>query len=138
MKTVPRITDTEWEIMRVVWANHPITAAEIIERLAAADPTWHPKTARTLLARLVRKKALGYEPQGRVYVYEPRVTERECVAAASDSFLERVFGGALTPMLTHFVERRRLTRRDLDELRALLDQGADSSAPKTRRPTWKH
>ena len=48
MKFVPRISDTEWEIMRIVWARGPITASEIIERLAAADASWHPKTARTL------------------------------------------------------------------------------------------
>jgi BlaI family transcriptional regulator, penicillinase repressor len=122
MKQAPKISDTEWEIMRIVWAQHPITAADIIARLTAADPSWHPKTARTLLARLVEKKALDYEPQGRAYVYTPRVSEQECVAAASGSFVERVFGGSLKPMLAHFIEQRRLTREELDELRALLDQ----------------
>lgn len=124
MKATPRISDTEWEIMRVIWAHHPITAADVLARLTATDPTWHPKTTRTLLARLVEKKALDYEERGRVYVYVPRVTEKECVAAASGSFLERVFGGSLRPMLAHFVEQRRLTREDLDELRALLDEPA--------------
>jgi predicted transcriptional regulator len=52
--------------MRIVRAHHPITAADIIARLTAADPTWHPKTARTLLARLVEKKALDYEEHGRL------------------------------------------------------------------------
>ena len=131
MKRTPRISDTEWEIMRVVWTQHPVTAAEIIERLTASDPSWHPKTARTLLARLVGKKALDYEPRGRVYVYEPRVTEQECIAAASGSFLERVFGGALKPMLAHFIEQTQLTPEELDELRALLD--APGSASTTRR-----
>src|SRR5262245_60651755 len=116
-KRVPRISETEWEVMRVVWAKHPATAGEIIERLAASDPSWHPKTARTLLARLVKKRALGYEAQGRTYVYEPLVSERECIAAVSASFLDRVFGGALQPMLAHFVEVRRLTPKDLAELK---------------------
>jgi BlaI family penicillinase repressor len=122
MKRPPKISETEWEVMRVVWGHHPITAADIIARLTAADASWHPKTARTLLARLVEKKALDYEPRGRAYVYEPRVSEAECIAAASGSFLERVFGGSLKPMLVHFIEQRRLTREELDELRALLDQ----------------
>ena len=130
MKRPPKITDTEWEIMRIVWTQHPITAADIIARLTAADPTWHPKTARTLLARLVEKKALEYEERGRAYVYEPRVTEQECIAAASGTFVERVFGGALKPMLAHFIEQRQLTREELEELRALLDQPARNSSPK--------
>ncbi len=133
MKRTPRISDTEWEIMRIVWAQHPITAADVIARLTATDASWHPKTARTLLARLVEKKALDYEERGRVYVYEPRVTEAECVAAASGSFVARVFGGSLKPMLAHFIEQRRLTRAELDELRAVLDQTRDHPASPTRK-----
>jgi BlaI family penicillinase repressor len=122
MKRAPKISETEWEVMRVVWAKHPITAAEVIERLSASDPSWHPKTARTLLARLVQKQALDYEPQGRTYVYEPLVSERECVAAASESFVARILGGSLKPLLAHFVERSELTEQDLEDLRRLLDQ----------------
>jgi BlaI family penicillinase repressor len=121
MKTTPRISETEWEVMRVIWTKHPITAAEVIERLRQQDSTWHPKTARTLLARLVRKKVLDYEPQGRLYVYEPRLSERECVAAVSESFVERVFGGSLKPMLAHFVQHRKLSRKEIEELKRVLD-----------------
>ena len=134
MKT-PKISDTEWEVMRVVWAKHPITAAEIIERLVAADPSWHPKTARTLLARLVRKQALDYEPQGRLYVYEPLISEKECVAVASESFIARVFGGSLRPLLAHFVERQKLTSQDLEEVRRLLDAPRENR--KAGRPHGK-
>ena len=137
MKRTPKISDTEWEIMRIVWAQHPITAADIIAQLTAADPSWHPKTARTLLARLVEKKTLDYEERGRAYVYEPRVTEAECVAAASGSFIERVFGGSLTPMLAHFIAQKRLTRAELDELRALLDQPRDDATPPAKKKGGK-
>ena len=137
MKRIPKISDTEWEIMRIVWAHHPVTAADIVARLTAADATWHPKTARTLLARLVEKKALDYEERGRVYVYEPRVTEEHCVAAASGSFVERVFGGSLKPMLAHFIEQRRLTREELDDLRALFDQPRGNPAPATKKKGGK-
>ena len=133
MKRTPRISDTEWEVMRIVWAHHPVTAADIIARLTAADPSWHPKTARTLLARLVAKQALDYEEHGRRYVYEPRVTERECIAAASGSFVERVFGGALKPMLAHFIEQRQLTREELDELRALLEPPPGNPSAKRKK-----
>ena len=118
--------------MRAVWARNPITAFEIIESLAADDPGWHPKTVRTLLSRLVKKRALGYTPRGHVYFYEPLFEERECVAAASESFLDRVFGGSLQPMLAHFVERRQLTKKDLDELRRLLEEAGDGETEKRR------
>ena len=125
MKTIPRISETEWEIMRLVWAKSPINANEIVLQLVAADPSWHPKTARTLLARLVQKKALGYEAQGRAYVYSPLVTQQECLVTASQSFLERFFGGSLKPMLAHFVGQQQLTKKELDELRGLLDSKSE-------------
>lgn len=133
MKGTPKITDTEWEVMRIVWARHPCTAAEIIGQLMSQDSTWHPKTVRTLLARLVQKKALGYEAQGRRYVYEPLVSERECLAAASESFLARFFGGSLRPMLAHFVERRKLTQEHLADLERLLEASAAGRLTGTRR-----
>jgi len=133
MKPIPKITDTEWEVMRVVWAKHPITAAEIIAHLSASDPSWHPKTVRTLLARLVQKQALGYEPQDRSYVYQPLVLERECLDAVSESFLARFFGGSMKPMLAHFVERQKLTEQHLHELEQLLEQSKDRPVSKRRK-----
>lgn len=133
MKGTPKITDTEWEVMRVVWARHPCTASEIIDKLMSQDSTWHPKTVRTLLARLVQKKALDYEARGRRYVYEPLVSERECLAAASESFLARFFGGSLRPMLAHFVERRKLTQEHLADLERLLEASTAGRATGTRR-----
>ncbi len=124
MKGAPKISETEWEIMRVVWARYPVTAADILDELTRKDPSWHPKTARTLLARLAKKGALEYEPLGRVYVYKPKVSERECQASASRSFLDRVFGGSLKPMLAHFAEEKKLTREDLRELSELLERKA--------------
>ena len=122
MKRVPRISETEWEVMKVLWAKAPRSAGEVIETLTSADPTWHRRTVKTFLTRLVGKKALGFRKEGRSYLYRPLVKETECVAAASDSFLERVFGGSLKPMLAHFVEQKRLSPEEIRELRNLLDE----------------
>ena len=122
MPFIPRISETEWEIMRVLWARSPLTAQEVIAALSEAGPAWHPKTAKTLLGRLVKKGALAYEKEGRAYAYRPRVSERQCAAAASESFLDRVFGGALQPMLAHFVERKKLSAKEIQELKKILDR----------------
>jgi BlaI family transcriptional regulator, penicillinase repressor len=121
MPSLPRISETEWEIMKVVWDRHPIPAAEIIENLTRSDPSWHPVTAKTLLNRLVKKGALGYLVDGRSYLYKPLVKERDCVNAASTSFLVRVFGGSLSTMVAHFVDQRRLSPKQVKELRKVLD-----------------
>ena len=106
--------------MKVAWAQSPCSAGQIIESLTQLDPTWHPKTVKAFLNRLVRKGAIGFKSEGRAYLYRPLVKEEDCVAAASESFLERVFGGSLTPMLAHFVERKKLSEDELRELRRLL------------------
>jgi BlaI family penicillinase repressor len=121
MFKIPRISDTEWEIMRVVWARHPIKADEIIEELQREDRSWHPVTAKTLINRLVRKGALGYRPEGRAYLYRPLVDERDCVNAQSQSFLQRVFGGSLKTMVEHLVGQRKVSSSQLRELRRVLD-----------------
>jgi BlaI family transcriptional regulator, penicillinase repressor len=122
MANLPRISETEWEIMRVVWAKTPVTAADIIDELLKNDPTWHPVTAKTLLNRLVKKGALGYDLDGRAYVYRPLVRERDCVSAASSSFLDRVFQGSLQTMVAHFVEHRKLSPKQLKELKKVLGE----------------
>jgi BlaI family penicillinase repressor len=120
MKKTPRISETEWQVMKVVWSLGPCSAGQIIETLTAHDSTWHPKTVKALLNRLVRKKALGFKKEGRAYLYRPLVAEKDCVDAVSTSFLDLVFGGSLKPMLAHFVERKKLSDEEIRELRHLL------------------
>ncbi|PWU09474.1 MAG: transcriptional regulator [Verrucomicrobia bacterium] len=122
MIRVPRISDTEWELMRVLWAQAPCSAGQIIEFLTRRDPTWHPKTVKAFLNRLVKKGAIGFRKEGRLYLYRPMVMEEDCIEAASTSFLERVFGGSLKPMLAHFVERKKLSEEEIRELRRLLKE----------------
>jgi BlaI family penicillinase repressor len=120
---MPRISEAEWEVMKVIWTKAPCTALEVIETLTLQDPARHPKTVKAFLSRLVRKRALGFRKEGRAYLYRPLIAEKDCVDAASESFLERVFGGSLKPMLAHFVERNKLSEEEIGELRRLLDRG---------------
>ena len=106
--------------MKVVWDQSPCTAANIIEALRRRDASWHPRTTKAFLNRLVKKKVLGFSKEGRAYLYRPLVRREECVDAASESFLERVFGGSLKPMLAHFVQRDKLSPEEIRELRHLL------------------
>ena len=99
----------------------PCSAGQIIERLTRADATWHPKTVKAFINRLVKKGVLGFRKEGRAYLYRPLAREGECVDAASESFLERVFGGSLKPMLAHFVERKKLSAAEVKELKDLLE-----------------
>jgi len=121
MKTIPRISEAEWEVMKVIWAKGPCSAGAIVQALGRGDASRHPKTIKTYLGRLTAKKALGFRKEGREYLYHSLVTECECVKAVSESFLERVFGGSVKPMLAHFVEQKKLSVAQIQELKRLLD-----------------
>lgn len=121
MNPVPRISDAEWEVMKVLWTRSPQTANEIIQALEPVTD-WNPRTIRTLLNRLLKKKALGFRQNGRSYQYFPRVEETACRRAESRSFLRRVYGGALTPMLSAFLEEEELSADEIAELKRILDR----------------
>nr|WP_020615130.1 BlaI/MecI/CopY family transcriptional regulator [Paenibacillus daejeonensis] len=121
MTVIPRISEAEWEVMKVIWAEAPVTAKDVIEHLED-QTSWSPKTVRTLLSRLVQKEVLTFREEGKTYIYEPLFTEEQCLRAERKSFLDKVYGGALKPMLTHFLSEQKLSRQEIDELKALLEQ----------------
>ena len=122
MKMTPRISESEWKVMKVLWASdHPLGAYDIIQALAPVED-WKPETIKTLLNRLVKKGALGYKKYKNLYLYFALASEADCIRAESESFLKRFFGGALEPMLAHFVEEHPLTPAQARELKKILDR----------------
>jgi BlaI family transcriptional regulator, penicillinase repressor len=115
------ISTAEWKIMRVLWEKHPQAAYDIIKSLEGEE-SWHPNTVKTLLNRLVKKKALTVEKYKNLFLYSPALKEADCVRAESQSFLERFFGGDVRPLLIHFAENKQLTAEDLKELQKILKQ----------------
>lgn len=116
-----QISDAEWEVMNAVWEGQPLTAAELVERLAGVA-TWSPATVKTLVHRLVKKGALAYEEEGKRYLYRAKVTRNACVRKESRSFLDRVFGGNEAALLEHFVKASKLSAKEIEELKQILDQ----------------
>ena len=121
MPKTPRISDAEWEVMNVLWESSPRTANEVADELCERMK-WHPKTVKTLLGRLVTKGALRYREEGNRYLYRPAFPRERYIDAESRSFVERVFGGRITPAVVHFVEKMDLSEDDLKELRSILDR----------------
>jgi BlaI family penicillinase repressor len=119
---VPSISDAEWVVMRELWAAGPMTTNEVVASLEE-KAHWKPKTVQTLLARLARKGALTFEKLGREYLFRPCVTAAECEHAITQSFLGRFFGGELAPFLSRFVERERLSAKEIKQLKRILDGG---------------
>lgn len=126
MPLLPAISDSEWEVMNILWDEAPLMASNIIDRLAGRQ-TWSARTIKTLLNRLVNKKALAFEALGKRYLYRPAVKRDQCVRAESRSFVSRVFGGAIGPMLVQFVDQADLSSKEIQELQRLLTEKGKAS-----------
>jgi BlaI family penicillinase repressor len=117
---VPSISEAEWEVMNVLWEKAPQTANEIILSLQKKTD-WKPKTVRTLLDRLVQKKVVGVNQNQKLYTFFPLYSQDECQQAEAQSFIKRIYGGALKSVLVHFIEEQSLSDDDIKELRSILD-----------------
>jgi len=118
---LPRISDAEWVVMQVLWSKPGATADEVIGALKG-KVAWNARTIRTLLNRLLGKKALNYEKEGRKYRYRPAVSRAQCVKEERRSFVQRVYGGTVTPMLAAFIEDAKLSPEEIEELKRMLDR----------------
>ena len=118
MAGLPQISEAELKVMKIVWEHAPISTNDITERLTVST-SWSPKTIQTLIKRLVTKKVLSYEKQGRVFVYTPLVSEKDYVSQESRSFLQRFYDGHISSMLSAYIQEEKLSKDDLDELRSL-------------------
>jgi BlaI family penicillinase repressor len=121
MPKLPKISEAEWEVMKVLWEEAPLTANVIVARLSGKSE-WKPKTVKTLINRLLQKQALGFEKVERTYSYYPVISRDECLQAENRSFLERVHGGNLQGMLTSFIDSEELSVADLAELKEILNR----------------
>ncbi|HTV40509.1 MAG TPA: BlaI/MecI/CopY family transcriptional regulator [Candidatus Sulfotelmatobacter sp.] len=116
-----RISESEWQVMALVWERPPVTAGEIVDSLSQSTG-WHSRTIRTLLDRLVKKGALKATLEGKRYFYEPLLSMSACIRQESRSFLERVFGGEAASMLLYLVRESRLSGEEIKELKRLLSE----------------
>jgi BlaI family penicillinase repressor len=121
MKRIPKIADAELEIMNILWSNSPLTANQIVEALADRK-SWDPRTAKTLINRLHKKAAVGFQKDGRRYLYFPLVSKRDYIERETKSFVSKFQQGMLGPVLSTFLNEAKLTDKELDELRQLLDE----------------
>lgn len=118
MKNQIQISESEWQVMKVIWKEAPRTLQDILASLKTTG--WSTTTIQTYLARLVRKGALTTRRQGKGYLYDPAVTESECQLAESRSFLGRIYDGSLSQMVKGFVKSGNLSEEELSELKKLL------------------
>ncbi len=116
-----KLTDAEWQLMNALWKNHPATARQIEEHLPCGV-TWAYTTIKTMLSRLVDKRAINERKQGKTSVYEPVITQDKAQRSAFKSLLNQAFEGAMGPLVHCLVEEKQLSPGQRQTLIKILEQ----------------
>lgn len=117
-----RISDAELDVMEALWAaGQPLTAAEVAERI---DPArgWTLATVKTMLSRLAAKGALKHREDGRRFLYVPAIKREAYVGTESRRFVDKLFGGRLSPLVARLAEEDGLDQDDIAAIEALLKE----------------
>jgi len=117
-----RISDAELHVMEALWAaSEPLTATDIAERI---DPErgWSLATVKTMLSRLAAKGALSHREEGRRYLYSPAIERDSYVGSESRRFVDRLFGGRLSPLVARLAEEDSLDEEDIAAIEAILKE----------------
>jgi len=114
-----RITSAESQIMEALWRNSPLSTEEIVAEVGEVQG-WAEGTVRTLVNRLLRKKAIRGERDRTRYHYRPLIQRSDYVLSESQGLLDRLFDGEVTPLIAHFAKHRALTPEDMQKLKTLI------------------
>ncbi len=114
-----KLTEPEWLIMNTLWYKHPAKARDVVERLPSTV-NWAYTTVKTMLDRLVEKKAVGKSKRGNIGLYEPLVSRRQARRTAMRIMLDQAFDGAFGPMMHFLVEDEKLSAEQREELIKIL------------------
>lgn len=110
------MTEAETFLAELIWESEPIGSGDLV-KLAAQRLGWKKSTTYTEIKRLSGKGILKNEKA----VVTPLVTREEVQARESDAFIERTFSGSLPGFLTAFLGGKRLSAREAEELKKLID-----------------
>jgi predicted transcriptional regulator len=114
-----RIGEGELAVMEVLWADSPLTATEVAERIPP-ERGWSDRTVKTMLSRLLAKGVLAHEEEGRRYLYRPLIARAAYASRESRRLVDRLFGGRTAPLVAHLAEANALSDDDIAEIEALL------------------
>ena len=124
-----KLTQPEWLIMNALWQGHPARTRDVVERLPAGVK-WAYTTVKTMLDRLVEKKAIRKSKRGNIGYYVPILSRRRARRTALKTLLNQAFDGAFGPLMHFLVEDQKLTAKQREELIKIL---ADNRKAKGER-----
>lgn len=116
-----QISEAESAVMEILWRERSAYAEDVVAALSRSRD-WQEATIKTLLNRLLNKGAIAAEKEGRRYRYTAVLQREDWQQRETDSFVARLFGGRIAPLVAQFSERNRLSKRDIAELKRLIEE----------------
>ena len=116
-----KLTDAEWQIMKALWTEWPATARQIADRLDD-EVDWAYTTIKTMLTRLVEKKAVKESKKGNISIYEPVISRPDAQRNALTSLVNQAFDGAFGPLMHFLLEEKKLTESQKEELKKAMEK----------------
>jgi len=120
------LTPTEWNLMECLWEKSSCTGREAVEYLSASAG-WSRSTTLTMLRRMTEKEMIACEALDGVNVYSPLIVKEEATQSQTEDFLNRVFGGSVSMMLSAFTKKQTLSREEIDALYAILKEAEEDA-----------
>jgi len=118
------LSETEWYILESLWAESPKIGSQIVADLSRRKG-WSRSTTLTMLRRMTEKELIVCDDSGKMKSYAPLIAREEAVKRETESFLDRVYQGSVSMLLNGFVEKQKLTSKEIDELRQILDHAEE-------------
>ncbi|NDO47822.1 BlaI/MecI/CopY family transcriptional regulator [Clostridium sp. MD294] len=121
---MPKISDAEMEIMKIIWNNNnPLTSKQIIELIP--NNQWKTTTVLTLLSRLVDKGFLKAERKGRNHLYSYILSYKEYSKLCSKKLINKFYQGSFKNFFAALYADNEISQEDLYELREMLNKRED-------------
>lgn len=120
MESPQQLSDLQIAIMRVIWSRGEATVAEVQNALQRERGLANT-TIATVLSRLEKRGFVAHRSRGRQYVYRALLTEPEARRGMVTEFMERLFQGDVTELVSSLLSSKEMGPGDLERVRALID-----------------
>jgi predicted transcriptional regulator len=126
------VTETELVVLQCLWERGELTSGEVAELLyeEVSDPK--RASAQKLLDRLVWKGCVNRDRSKRPHLFRATLSKDEFAGYRVQALADKLYGGSMCPMLTSLVQSKGVTKKDLAELRKIIDEVSPSSAAKRK------
>ena len=114
------ITDSEWEVMRVVWAQNKTTSKDIRD-IIENKKNWKPGTTKTLIRKLVDKGVLNTEKDGNKYIYSTNLKESDFLKSTLEQIFDNICNKDVGKIIVDLISKSTLNYLDIEELEKVLE-----------------